>query len=235
MSRRTLVLQHVTWERPGLIADAMADARVGLDTRQVLDDHEPDLPDPGDLAALVVMGGPMGATDDAAHPGLAAERALLRDCVQADVPVLGVCLGMQLLAVALGADLLPGHGTEIGYGPPLEPVGDHPVLDPLGPDPRVLHWHCDAVDLPPGATLLARTPSTPVQAFAAGSALGLQFHIEVDRPLLGTWLTTPTMAADLARHGVPNLAEQAAAVLPALEPGARQGLATFAERARERA
>ncbi|MCV2396331.1 gamma-glutamyl-gamma-aminobutyrate hydrolase family protein [Actinotalea sp. M2MS4P-6] len=233
-TRRALVLQHAPWEGPGLIGAALAAAGVETSTRTVLDDPVPDLPEPADLAALVVMGGSMGATDDAVHPGLAAERELLAAAVDAGVPVLGVCLGMQLLAVALGATLHPGAGTEIGYRPPLDLVAPHPVLDPLGSAPRVLHWHSDAVDLPSGATLLARTPLTPVQAFAAGSALGLQFHIEVDGPLLSTWLATPVMAEDLRSHSATDVPEDARAVLPTLEPAARTGLATFAAAARER-
>ncbi len=234
MSTRTaLVIQHVPWESPGLIADALATADVPIHTRTVLDDPAADLPRPDDVAALVVMGGPMGALDDHAHPGLASERKLLAACVEADVPVLGVCLGMQLLAVALEADLHEGHGAEIGFGP-IEVVAPDPLLVPLGPDPAVLHWHGDAVDLPSGATLLARSALTPVQAFRAGSATGLQFHLEVHSPLLATWLATAEMSTELADANVLDLPEQAAAVLPALAPAALVGLASFANRAKER-
>lgn len=231
--RPALVLQHVPWEGPGLIGEVLEDGGVTVERRAVLDDAVPALPAPAELAALVVMGGPMGALDDDAHPGLAAERRLLADCVAADVPVLGVCLGMQLLAVALGAALMPGHGTEIGFGP-VQVTAPDPVLAPLGPAPAVLHWHADAVGLPPGAQALASTALTPVQAFRAGSALGLQFHLEVDRTLLAAWLASDAMPAELAEHGITDLPRQAEAALPVLEPAARRGLASFAALARER-
>lgn len=234
-ARPLLVLQHAPWEGPALVARAGARRApdVGLDVRSVLDDAAPDLPDPADLAGLVVMGGPMGADDDDRHPGLAAERALLARAVDADLPVLGVCLGMQLLARALGATVHPGHGTEIGFAP-VEVIADDPVLRPLGPAPTVLHWHSDAADLPTGATLLARSARTPVQAFRAGSALGLQFHLELDGPDLEAWLTSPA-AVDLPAHGSQALRTAGATAFPALAPAALEGLAAFADAVRARA
>lgn len=235
MLRPVLVLEHAPWERPGLIARALAAGApdVPVVTRTVVSDDDPDLPAVGDLAALVVMGGPMNADDDARFPGLAAERRLLAAAVDADVPVLGVCLGMQLLARALGADVHPGHGTEIGFAPVTISAPD-PVLSPLGPRPTVLHWHSDAADLPSGATLLAATTATPVQAFRAGSALGLQFHVEMTDALLTEWLAGP-MAADLARHAVTDLPAQADAFLPPLRAGALLGLGAFVDDVLERA
>lgn len=236
MPRAALVLQHAPWERPGLLTDVLADRapELAVTTRDVLADPDPELPPARDLAGLVVMGGPMGADDDARFPGLAAERRLLAEAVDADVPVLAVCLGMQLLARALGATGHAGHGTEIGFGSIDVLVAD-PVLAPLGARPTVLHWHSDAADLPSGATLLASTPTTPVQAFRAGSAVGLQFHLEVDRPLLDEWLAAPTMVTDLARQAITDLPAQAEAALPALVPRAVVGLATFADAVRDHA
>ena len=140
----------------------------------------------------------MDADDVPGHPGLAAERALLAAAVDADVPVLGVCLGMQLLALALGARLHLRAATEIGFAPVDIDVED-PLLGALGTRPTVLHWHSDTVDLPPGATLLASTEVTPVQAFRAGSALGLQFHPELDAGMLDLWLATPDMVGEPRR------------------------------------
>ncbi len=231
-ARPVLVLQHVPWERPGLIATALADAGVPVLSRIVVDEAEPDLPAVADLAALVVMGGPMNA-DDPTRPGLAAERRLLALAVDADVPTLGICLGMQLLARSLGAPVHAGHGLELGFAP-VERIGSDPILDPIG-DRAVLHWHSDAADLPAGATLLASTASTPVQAFRAGSAWGLQFHPEVDEVLLAAWLDEPEMAGEAHELGVTDLAEQGRRALPALVPAARTGLAAFAARAAERA
>lgn len=229
--RPLLVLQHHPWEGPGLVARAVHD--VPRTTRIVLDDADPILPAARDLAGLVVMGGAMAADDDVRYPGLAAERRLLAEAVAADVPVLGVCLGMQLLAHALGSRVHRGHGTEIGFGP-VDVVAPDPVLDPLGPRPSVLHWHSDAVDLPEGATLLASSAATPVQAFRAGSALGLQFHLEMDPALLADWLAVAPMVADLRAHGVTDLAARGAEVLPDLVPRATAGMAHFAEAVRAR-
>lgn len=234
MARPVLVLQHAVVERPGILGEALAARGLAVLVRTVVDDPDPNLPLPGDLAGLVVMGGPMNADDDAGHPGLAAERRLLADAVDADLPTLGVCLGMQLLARALGAAVHPGHGTEVGFAP-VDVVAPDPVLDPLGPRPTVLHWHSDAADLPAGATLLARTPATPVQAFRAGSALGLQFHPELDTALLDAWLADPAVAAEAARHGATDVRAAGARVLPGLVPAARAGFDAFADAAAARA
>ncbi|WP_231494920.1 type 1 glutamine amidotransferase [Cellulomonas sp. KRMCY2] len=230
--RPVLVLQHVPSEGPGLIARAIDG--VPRITRIVLDEPDPALPAVTELAGLVVLGGPMDADDDIRFPGLPTERRLVADAVAAEVPVLAVCLGMQLLAVALGARLTKDHGTEIGFAP-VDVVAHDPVLAPLGDRPTVLHWHRDAVDLPPGATLLASSPRTPVQAFRAGSALGLQFHLEVEPGLLDEWLRSGPMATDLALHHVTDLPAQAAAALPVLVPRAVAGLTAFASAVRERA
>lgn len=229
--RPVLLLTHVAHEGPGLIARAL-DGRP-ITTRTVVDEPGPRLPAVADLAGLVVMGGPQDADDDRGHPGLAAERRLLAEAVDAGLPTLGVCLGMQLLALALGARLHRRHGTEIGFAP-VEVVAPDPLLAPAGSAPTVLHWHSDAVDLPDGATLLARTATTPVQAFRAGSAVGVQFHLEVDATLLDLWLTTPTMTADLEAADVDAIRLGSRQHLAALRPAADLGLAAFAAAVRER-
>jgi GMP synthase (glutamine-hydrolysing) len=115
------------------------------------------------------------------------------------VPVLGICLGGQVLARALGAEVGQAERAERGwYDVELLPAAaDDPVLGAAGPDARVYQWHVDAFGLPDGATLLARSPGVPVQAFRHGSAWGVQFHPEVDVPLLRSWMASfPDAARD---------------------------------------
>ncbi len=133
----------------------------------------------------------MGAYDDAAHPHLAAERQLLAESVERGMPVLGVCLGAQLLAAAMGAEVTRGAHPEIGVGSVrLTPEGRRdPVLGPAGKDLPVLHWHEDTFTLPASAVLLAQSQSY-LQAFRTGRAYGLQFHLELG----------PAQGPDLRAH-----------------------------------
>ena len=228
--RPVLILTHAPHEGPGLIAPGL-DAPVRV--RTVLDLPDPRLPSLDEVSGVVVMGGSMDADDLTDHPGLAAEQALLAAAVEADVPVLGICLGMQLLALALGARLRRRTGTEIGFAP-VDVVADDPVLGVLGSRPNVLHWHADSVDLPAGATLLASTELTPVQAFRAGSALGLQFHPELDTGMLNLWLSTPDMVGQLSDDEVETIRTAGAEHLPVLVPAAEKAFAVFGERVRAR-
>lgn len=179
---RVHYLQHVPHEPPAGIADWAARRGHDVDGTHL---HEGDsLPESVDYDLLVVMGGPMSATDDAEYPWLADERALITRTIEADTPVLGVCLGSQQLAAALGADVYAHDHREVGWFP-VETTGaaSHSPLSWLGPEFSALHWHGDTFDLPRGATLLARTPACRNQAFLAadGLALGLQFHLEMSR------------------------------------------------------
>ena len=164
------------------------------------------LPAPPEVAGAMFMGGPMGVGDTDAHPGLAAEREWLATAIEADKPILGVCLGAQLIAAALGAEVSPGPAPEIGFGTVrIRDPGD-PVVGGLAPDTPVLHWHGEAFDLPDGADLLAWSAQTPVQAFRANNAWGLLFHAEADAALIETWLAVPEMAAEAVAALGPNAA-----------------------------
>jgi len=232
--RPVLVLTHAPHEGPGAISRALADVPYGV--RTVLDVADPRLPAPADVSGIVVMGGPMDADDVAGHPGLAAERRLLAAAVDADVPVLGVCLGHQLLALALGARLHRRTAHEVGFAP-VRLVADDPVtggLGAVGEAPAVLHWHSDEVDLPDGATLLASTDATAVQAFRAGSGVGLQFHPELDAAMLDLWLATPDMVGDLDPADVDEIRADGARHLPALLPAARRAFVAFAAQVQAR-
>ena len=190
-ARPWAILQHVAHEGPGSIGRVLAERGTGVVVVR-LDRGDP-LPSAGDLDGLVVMGGPMGVHDDL--PWLSKERDLLRDAVDRDLPVLGVCLGAQQLAAALGAEVTTGPAEEVGPGEALLTTDGRrdPVLGPeytglSGTTVPCVHWHRDTFTLPDGAVHLAATRTFPHQAFRVGSrAYGLQFHVEVDAALADAW------------------------------------------------
>ena len=197
LDSRLLVLQHIACEPPAAFEDELRSR--GLDLRRVaLDEGEP-LPDWRQFPARVVMGGPMGAYEEAEHPWLAAEKRLLREAVEADVPVWGVCLGAQLLAGALGARVYPGERPEVGLlRVELTPAAaSDPIFGAAPPSFPTLQWHGDTFDLPAGATLLASSPAYPNQAFRIGRSYALQFHIEVSLELATEWGEVPAYAQSL--------------------------------------
>jgi GMP synthase (glutamine-hydrolysing) len=126
-------------------------------------------------------------------PGLAAEREWLAEAVRRELPVLGICLGAQLLARALGAEVRPGERKEFGFAAVEVLDPDDPVLGGLAPGAEVLHWHGDVFDLPDGATHLAASQLTENQAFRVGNAWGVLFHPEADYALVEAWLGVPEM------------------------------------------
>lgn len=164
-----------------------------------LDAGVDDLSPLADAPLAVVLGGPIGVGDAATYPTVAHEIDLLRDRLAADLPTIGICLGAQFIAAALGARVAPGT-PEIGWGTvDLTDAGRATALRHLEGAP-VLHWHGDAIELPEGATLLASTDATPVQAFSIGKALALQFHAEADPERIEQWLIGHT--GDLRAHGI---------------------------------
>lgn len=184
-----VVLQHVPFEGPGAIADAVRDAGAELEVVRIDNGDPVPVPDAVDaMTGLVVMGGPMGVHDDLAW--LEAERALLRAAVDAGLPVLGICLGAQQLAAAMGAEVTTGPVPECGVGEVhLTPAA---LADPVfGPAPTPLpcvHWHGDTFSLPAGAVRLAGNEAYENQAFRVGGrAYGLQFHVEVTGSLVAHW------------------------------------------------
>lgn len=189
MSRRSwAILQHVEWEGPGLIAEELT-AR-GRGYRVYRQDLNDGVPDADHFVGLVVMGGPMGVNDGAQYPHLDQERTMMRDAVARGVPVLGVCLGAQLLAAALGAAVTSGPEAEVGEGAvTLTAEGQSdPVLGGAGDSLPVVHWHQDTFQLPAGAVWLASSGKFPHQAFRAGErAYGLQFHCEMNHSLTEAW------------------------------------------------
>lgn len=219
-----VVVQHVAGEGPGLIGTIARQRGLSLDLRRM--DLGEALPDAAAIAALVVLGGPMGAYDVAAHPHLLDEQRLLQAVVARGLPVLGVCLGAQLLAAALGARVYPGPAPEIGVGD-VKLTGDgaeDPLLGPAGRTFPAFHWHGDTFDLPEGAVHLAATRAYAHQAFRVGDrAWGLQFHIELDQSLAREWV------ALLPKKSSPTESQRAA-----IEKTGRGVLNRFFELARRR-
>jgi GMP synthase (glutamine-hydrolysing) len=209
---RALFVQHVAWEGPHRIGERIG-RRLPSVAVNVLEGGT--LPDPHLLACAVLMGGPMSVGDIDRHPGLLEELRWVERALDAGLPLMGICLGSQLIAAALGARVGPAPRPELGWGRVEVHVPDDPVLGPLAPAATALHWHGDAFPTPSGAALLASSARTECQAFRAGNAWGILFHPEADADLVRAWLDEPTMAAQ-AGH--------------ALGPGARERLLDDAAR-----
>jgi GMP synthase-like glutamine amidotransferase len=193
---RVHYFQHVPFEGPAGIADWAGQRGHTLSRSQLY--AAEDLPQQADFDSLVLMGGPMGVYDEREHPWLVAEKAFLRDTIAARKPVVGVCLGAQLIAEVLGARVFRNLYKEMGWFPiDLTEEGRRsPLFDGLPQRLDVFHWHGDTFDLPPSAVHLARSKGCAHQAFLyQGRVLGLQFHIE----------STPDSVQQIVEAGVDEL------------------------------
>ena len=175
---RIRCLQHVDYRDRAYLPEWAAAAGVEWQASLVPRDG---LPAAGEFDALVIMGGPMSVWQERAHPWLAEEKRLLAQLLDAHTPVLGICLGAQLLAEVLGARVYPGEHKEIGWFP-VQTFAQGRDTGPgavLPDDFETFFWHGDSFDLPPTATRIASSAAFPNQAFACDRAIGLQFHLEV--------------------------------------------------------
>lgn len=169
----------------GIIEDALEER--GVPWRYVDLWEEPALPGLDSALGLVVLGGAMNADEVGSFPWLKDVRELVADAIEADVPVLGVCLGAQILARAAGAVVHAGATHEIGFHP-VKVVADDPVVAPFAEVGEVFQFHNDVCDLPRGAQLLAAGRQVDVQAFRVGqTAYGVQFHFEVTPAEIVSW------------------------------------------------
>jgi GMP synthase (glutamine-hydrolysing) len=190
-------IQHVGFETPGHIQSWIEDHGYSLSfTRPYLGDPFPQV---DQFDALILMGGPMSVHDQARFGWLRAEKAFIAGAIQQHKKILGICLGAQLVAEALGARVYPNRYTEIGFFPVEFLSASAPLLGSLsGARKIVFHWHGDTFDLPPGAVQLARSAGCQNQAFlVAGQILGLQFHLEA----------TSTLVQAMVEHGRQELVE----------------------------
>ncbi len=190
---KILVFQHVPYEPLGTLDPLLKAA--GFRIRYVNFGREPESrPSLDGYEALVILGGPMNSDQIDSYPNLLTEVEIIREAVQKKKSVLGICLGAQLLAKAIGGSVARNETREIGwYDVVLTEDGKNdPVLSKFSPVQQVFQWHEDGIQLPPDALHLASSDASSVQAFRYGEhAYGFQFHLEVDRSLIERWLTVP--------------------------------------------
>lgn len=193
---KAVVIEHEAHEGAGLLGEALHKAGFEL-VRRFRGVERVDL----DAALVVLMGGSMGVYEADQHPFLHEELAFLTERLALERPVLGICLGAQLLASAAGAEVFPGkNGLEVGVGPVrvTKDGAQDPAFEGLQ-KLLVAHWHGDTWSPVPGAKLLASSDRYTQQAFRVGASLGLQFHLELTADAFGQWLELG--AADLTAKG----------------------------------
>lgn len=226
--KSAIALRHVAFEDMGSFATVLAKRGIAL---RYLEAGVDDLSrfDPCDPDLLVVLGGPIGAYDEASYPFILDELRLLEVRLKAERPTLGVCLGAQMMARALGARVYPGPAKEIGWTPlQLTEAGrDSPLAHLDGALTSMLHWHGDTFDLPAGATLLASTDVCRHQAFSWGrNALAFQCHPEAQTTQMERWLVGHACELTATGLSVPELRADCARLAPTLET---QGARCFAD------
>jgi GMP synthase (glutamine-hydrolysing) len=198
--RKLLVFQHAATEPLGVL-DPMLRQR-GFRIRYLNFARDPHaVPDVSRYNGLVVLGGPMNVDEHVRYPHLRAEMEAINEAIRRDIPVLGICLGAQLLAAALGASVRPHTVREIGWYAlhPTPAAREDRLLRHFDGSQAVFQWHAYTFDLPRGAVLLASTDSCSHQAFRYGErAYGLQFHLEADEALINRWLAVPAYRAEVA-------------------------------------
>lgn len=187
------IFQHVSFEGLGALEPALRNRGCAIHATRFYADAR--LPDPAAVDFLVVLGGPMSVNDEAPFPWLVAERKFIRHFLATGKPVLGICLGAQLIASALGARVFPNHEKEIGWFPVTGLQHRNPSACCFPESADVFHWHGETFELPPNAVHLARSRACAHQAFQFGTAVGLQFHLE----------TTPATARALIENARANL------------------------------
>ena len=188
-------LQHVPWQGRAFLP-LWADAQ-GHEWQVTLVPEAERLPEPDSFDALVIMGGPMSLREQAKYPWLIAEQRLLEHALERGQPFLGICLGAQMLAAVHGASVRRGRQSEIGWYP-LQLTAEHRdtwLGDALPEGLETFFWHDDVFETPTDAVRIAGTEASPHQAFVTGTALALQFHLEV----------TPEWAAHLAKRDAVQL------------------------------
>jgi len=192
-----LILKNITTEGPGTIEDFLEKEDISFSIVELGSGEIP--PSLEHFNTLVVMGGPMGVYELERYPHLVMESRIIREAINRDMKVLGICLGSQIIAHCLGAEVYPGSKKEIGWyhveltgdglrDPIMRMLATHPQVGDFWRSFKVFHWHGDTFDLPLGAVLLASSELYKNQAFRYGdNVYGFQFHLEVTKDMLTVW------------------------------------------------
>ncbi len=190
---KILVFQHVAYEILGTLDPLLRNA--GFRIKYVNFERYPDTePSLEGYEGLIVLGGPMNVDETRDYPFLETEVRLITDAMERGFPILGICLGSQLLAKALGAKIKKNPEKEIGWYDvsPTEEGTSDPLISTFSGVERIFQWHGDTFELPEGAVRLASSPLCRNQAFRFGEDIyGFQFHLEVDEPMIERWLNVP--------------------------------------------
>ncbi len=193
---RAHYLQHVPFEDLGSIKPWLENAGYNLSSTQFFNFWT--LPEIEALDLLVVMGGPMSVNNESEHPWLVKEKAFIRSVIEAGKPVLGICLGAQLIANSMGGEVFSNSVKEIGWFPVQSVVSINPSVFQFPEETVVFHWHGETFSLPKGAVRLAESKGCKNQAFQIDSnVIGLQFHLE----------TTPASAQAIVENCIDELVE----------------------------
>ncbi|MBA2681670.1 MAG: type 1 glutamine amidotransferase [Ktedonobacteraceae bacterium] len=216
--QKVLILQHMQENPMGFVGTILNEYAIDCDVIHV---EREVLPDPINYAAIIALGGDQHVYDDEAYPYFRQEKVFIQRAIEHAIPFLGLCLGAQVLAAAVGGKVKRHTMTEVGFfDVQLTEAGEHDVLFTGLPGyQRVFHWHEDTFDLPSEAVLLATSENTENQAFRYGpSAYGLQYHIELDDSILNIWLHEPalqeSMISTLGPEGYQALVHERSRQMP---------------------
>jgi GMP synthase (glutamine-hydrolysing) len=192
-----LIIKNIQTEGPGTIEEFLREEDIPFHIVELELGHIP--PSLKSYNTILILGGPMGVYEMETNPKLMAVSRIIREAINRDLKILGICLGSQMIAHCLGADVYPGPEKEIGWyhieitgdglkDPLMRKLAIHPGVGDFWRKFRVFHWHGDTFDLPPGAMLLASSARYKNQAFRFGNRIyGLQFHVEVTKDMIMQW------------------------------------------------
>ncbi len=194
---KVIAIQHVSHEPMGYIEDILREKGIEYEYIHVYEGEKPEL---RDATHIVIMGGPMGVYEEDRYPFLAKEKEMIRQAFKRNIPILGICLGAQLIANSLGKRVYP-YKKELGWFK-VRKFEDDSVTKDLPEILTVFQWHGDTFDLPDGAKLLYAGDLVRNQAFRIGNAIGLQFHLEVTPEIVRDWVEREGSLSDEDRKRI---------------------------------